>query len=685
MSIKKWHINSPDAEASRKIASDLDISPFLARLLSARGAKSSEDAKKALFEEAEISDPLKIKDMDKAVEAVRRAVAEDERICIFGDYDCDGVTAVVILQSYLESLGADVFHYIPDRANGYGMNKDAVRALAKDGVGLIITVDNGIAALEEAELVYELGMKLVVTDHHQVGKELPRAEAVVDLHRPDCDAPFKEFCGAGVAFLLVCAMEDGDIDFIFEQYGDLAAIATVGDIVSLKSENKTIVTRGLSLLPRTERPGLIKLIELSAVRGEVDSTDIAFRIVPRINAAGRFSKAELAAELLLCEEEEEAKALAERLCDINSKRRSTENEILEKINAIIVENPRILNDRILVFAGEDWHQGVLGIISARLLEAYRKPVIVMSVSGGEAHGSCRSVDGFSIYNALCRCSEVLERFGGHPKAAGLTVKAERIEEFRRRINNYAKESFPVMPTGEVTADMVLLPGELTLENAEQTRLLEPFGEGNRRPQFALENAVIKAVRPLKDGKYTQIKFDYGERKNQTAVTFKTPAAEFGFKAGDRVDMIATLDVDIYKKTNPLSLVIAEIRPHGFNQDRYLNAKAVYEQISLGEGFDPRLSERIIPDRSQIGAVYKYLQGREISLDTLCYKLHKTKISYCMMMVAVDVLCELGLAELDPVKGTVRVFKADKKVSLESSAVLSELKNQKGAVQGDLHN
>lgn len=673
MSIKKWKVGASDDIAAKQISEELGISGFLSRLITARGAKTPEEAKKMFFEQARISDPLQLIDMQKAVDAIRAAVAAGEKICIFGDYDCDGVTATVILQSYLENLGADVTHYIPDRANGYGMNKSAVKSLFEDGIDLIITVDNGISAIDEAEFVYELGMKLVVTDHHQAGDVLPRAEAVVDLHRADSRSEFKEFCGAGIAFLLVCAMEDGDIDFVFEQYGDLAAIATVGDIVSLKSENKAIVSKGLELLPNTERPGLIKLIERSGIKGEINSSDIAFRLVPRINAAGRFSNAELAAELLLSEDEDEADELARILCETNDRRKETEAEISEKIDAQIRENPDILNSRVLVFAGEGWHQGVLGIVSARLLEIYQKPVIVLTVDGSEAHGSARSVDGFSIYTALCDCKDSLERFGGHHKAAGLTVKTDKIGEFTERINSYARDNFETMPIGASCADMVIRADEITVENIRELKYLEPFGEGNKRPNFEIQNAVITAVRPIKGGKFTQIKFDYEGKSGFFAVSFKIPAEKFPFAEGESVEMLVTLDISAYTKNASPSIVINDIRPSGFAQDRYFNAKAVYEGIRLGEGFDKRLASRIIPEREQIGAIYKFLQGRTLSLDTLCFKLWKTKISYCMMMLAIDILCELGLCTCDAVNQTVTALKAERRVSLESSQILSSLK------------
>ena len=672
MSIRRWKINTPSSTLVKSIMSATGLTEFPAKLLASRGI--TENDAKDFVSFGSLGDPFEIKDMDKAVLRINSAIETGERICIFGDYDCDGVCATVILEDYLENAGANVWHYIPDRAKGYGMNDEAIREICDDGTNLIITVDNGISAIDEAELIYELGMELIVTDHHQVGDVLPKAEAVVNPHRAD-DSSFDGYCGAGVAFRLVCALEDGDNDFMTEQYGDIAALATIGDIVPLVSENRKIVKNGLSLISNTNRPGLASLIELSgASNGVMNSNAVAYRLVPRINAAGRFSNAELAVELLKSEDMEEANALCAELCETNEKRRAEEVEIFDKIEEQIHSNPDMLNNRVLVFAGESWHYGVLGIVAARLLEMFRKPVVVLNIEDGMAHGSARSIEGFSIYEAFTACSEVLEKFGGHHKAAGLTLREDKIDEFAKLIETYAYKNFPQMPKDYANCDLLLSPEEMNLECIKETLKLEPFGESNPKPVYAIKNAKITAVKPIKEGKFTQLQLNYGGVFIQV-ISFKIPTSTFAFKVGDMVDMLVTADINEFKGNERVSLMLSDIRPSDFNEDKYFIAKEVYEDMKSGKGIEKKFLKRVIPTRDDMVKLYKLIKGKTVSRDNLYFEAYKENISYAMMMTAIEAFLECGLCEYDYANSLVTGLKSDKKVDLMNTNVLNKLKGE----------
>ena len=403
--MKKWQIQKPNLSAS---------------VLAARNIRTVEEAAAFLCCDG-LSDPFLTADMQEAAQALNEAIDAGTKICVYGDYDCDGVVSTVILYTYLMELGADVTWYIPERAEGYGMNADSLRRLQKEGVACIVTVDNGIAALEEAELLAELGITLIITDHHQPSDgKLPRARAVVDPHRADSNDVFRPLCGAGVALKLIMAMEDGDATIAMEEFGELAAIATVADVVPLQGENRYLVQQGLRLLANTERPGLLALLDVAGLTGKkLTATSIAYSLAPRINAAGRFGSPRQAVELLLCEDPEEAHALADQLEQCNRQRKEVEEQILQEMIAQTEQHPELLQQRVLILAGANWHHGVIGIVAARLEERFGKPAIVITLEGETARGSMRSFGAFSAFACLDACKDCLTRYGGHPGAGGL--------------------------------------------------------------------------------------------------------------------------------------------------------------------------------------------------------------------------------------------------------------------------
>ena len=610
--------------------------------------------------------------MQEAADALLSAVDEGKRICIYGDYDCDGITATAVLYSYLECMDGNVEYYINQRSEGYGLCKDAVRRLAESGVELIVTVDNGISAIEEAKLVAELGMELIITDHHQPGDELPEAVAVVDPHRSDDMSPFKDLCGCGVALKLIAAMDGGDYSSALEQFSDLTAIATIADIVPLKSENREIVRRGLKYLENTENMGLQALMGIAGVKIPVTSTNAAFSIAPRINASGRFGSASEAVDLLLCEDPEEAEEMAKRLNQLNNERRKTEADIMDEIKASILANPEILNKRVLFLYGEGWHHGVIGIVAAKLVDRFGKPVFILSDDDDYARGSARSVEGFSIHKALTACAEVLTKFGGHSGAGGFSLMKSDIDNFDNALQKYAADNFPVMPVLTLHADKLITPQELSVQSINSLSMLEPCGEGNPQPLFAMLSVRLLDFAALSGGAHTKLKLTYGN-SGFYGLMFGMKTAEFPYKAGDILDILAYPEINTYNGNTSVSIRIADIRKSGIKQQQYFAAKDAYEKYKRGEGAEKALIPRIVPDRTDLAAIYRAVTENTVSFDSVYSAVHSDAINYCKFRLALDIFEELGLFTVDRYCETVSRIPTKTKVDLDSSAILSELK------------
>lgn len=677
--MKKWTVGKPDQSAVDILTRQGGLTEICAGVLASRGIDTIEKAM-AFFNQDNnddgenlLSDPFLIKDMKKASEIILAAVDEGKKICVYGDYDCDGITATALLYSYLECTGADVSYYINQRSQGYGMCADALKQLAEDGVELIVTVDNGISAIAEAELARDLGMELVITDHHKPGEVLPDAAAVVDPHRGDDLSPFKDLCGCGVALKLIAAMDGGDCASALEQFSDLAAIATVADIVPLKGENREIVRLGLHYLENTENAGLKALMEVSSVNPPVSSVSVAFYLAPRFNASGRFGSARDAVELLLCEDENAAEEMAMRLNFLNNERKKTENEIMEVIEAYVGERPEILCERIIFLYGEGWHHGVIGIVASKLVERFGKPVFILSDDADFARGSARSVEGFSIHKALTACSGLLDKFGGHSGAGGFSLKKENIDPFNKALQKYAAEEFPEMPVRELHADKILQPRELTVESVRSLEMLEPCGEGNPSPLFAMVNVRILEVVPLSGGIHTKLKLTYGN-VGVYGLLFGVKTSDFTCKAGDMIDMLACPSLNTYNGQTSVNIRIADYRRSGILQNRYLAAKEAYERYKRGEGAEERLIPRIIPTREDLAAIYRAVPKNNFSdFDRVYFAVCSDSINYCKFRLALDIFEEIGLFEVNRYNETVTSKTVTQKADLEGSEILGKLK------------
>lgn len=670
--MKKWVIKQPDNKAVSVITSKTDIKKPAAEILVSRGIDTIEKIKD-FFSDDTLSSPFLLKDMQEAAYIINNAIEDQKTICIFGDYDCDGIISTVMLYLYLECLGAEVSYYIPERDEGYGMSCDAVRKLSEQGIELIITVDNGISAVKEAELIKELGMELVITDHHQPSDVLPTAGAIVDPHRSDCISPFKYLCGAGVVLKLLAALDDGNYEAVIEQFGDLAAIATIADIVPLVGENRTIVQNGLRLISNTENLGLSYLIEECRISPEnISSGSVAFMLAPRINASGRFGSPRTAVKLFLSEDENEAQELCKELSGLNSKRKQTEQEIVNEIEKAIEKDPAILNERVLIFEGENWHHGVIGIVSARILQKYGKPTFIISIEGDISRGSARSIEGFSIFKALSYCSDMLERFGGHTGAGGFSLSTDKIPLFKKMLAEYSKKEFPSMPHYSITAEKVIEPSNINIDTVSALDILEPFGERNPRPLFAMLGAVIEEIIPLSDGKHIKLKLNY-HNTYIYGLLFGVSPDKFTLSTKETGDFIISLEKSTYGGSQSVSVKITDYRKSGISQAKYFAARETYEKYMLGEEIPVPLMDRIIPSREDLISVYKSLGNAEISFDALFYKLSSDSMNYCKLRLCIDVFCELGLVTLNMTNENVSKSNINQKVDLESSEILRKLR------------
>ena len=672
--MKKWLCSPAPAGVNNEITAQ--FGELLGGVMLSRGITTLDRARE-FFGCSSLSDPLLLKDMESAVDAIRQALDEGKKITVYGDYDCDGVTSTAMMYGYLDAMGAEVEYYIPDRSEGYGMNIPALEKILDQGTELIITVDNGVSAVEEAEYIRQRGAQLVITDHHQPPQELPVCEACVNPHRQDDNSPFKELCGAGVVLKLLCALEE-DEEFVMEQYAELAAVGTIGDVMPLVGENRYIVRRGIEDIRASQNIGIDRLLRTAGVSPEsVDATTVAFSICPRINAAGRIAVADKAVQLLMADSPEQAGLLSEELNLMNENRRAEEARIMEDVSRQLESDPSILRERVLVVSGEGWHHGVIGIVAARLLEKYGKPVLMISVENGEARGSARGVDGFSIYKLLDRCSRVLTKFGGHPKAGGFSLPADRIGDFRQMVYAFCRECYPKMPEYTVSADMEITGDRLTEEALNSLSQLEPCGEGNQRPVFLLRNCTVESKRALKDGRYTSFELRSGGVKLK-ALCFGIPFAKFHPEQGSMVDIIAAAELNEFRGVKSVTLKVQELRPSGFREDRFFAAQRTYEEISRGEGCDSRLAPRVIPDRNALMAVYDLLRkyGGAMSAEELCIY-GGSDLNYCMLRIALDTFASAGMAEQSADADTVRLIPVTHKTDLMASGFLADLRRMLG--------
>lgn len=640
MGFKKWVVNEVDRNLAKSLASECDVEPIVALIASARGYTDPTDLEQFLSDEPYFSDTYELADIMHAADIVNIAIAENKKIAVYGDYDCDGVTATALLYNYLKTKNADCVYYIPDRFDeGYGMNCNAVKNLYDDGVELIITVDNGIACFDEITYANELGITVVVTDHHLPPDVLPPAAAVVDPHRKDCPSVFKTICGAQVAFKLICVMEGKEPEELLPYFADILAVAVIADVMPLTLENRDIVKYGVSKLRTSALTGLAALLNVSGVAYEsVNASKIAFSICPRINAAGRMGSARDAVELLSTNNMFKALEIANKIDEQNALRQEIEKKILAQA-VLKIEQNGYINDRVIVVDGEGWHHGVVGIVASRLSEKYSAPVIVISSDGDMAHGSGRSFEGFSLFDAIKECKGLLTKFGGHSLAAGLSLASKNIEEFRRNINDYAQSLPFVAPV--LNLDCRLNPSALTVDLADSLKQLEPFGFGNKMPLFGIFGVTIQRITPLSGNKHLKLLCSKGNNTFQ-ALLFGVGTENFCFEVGDILDLACTVETNLYNGSFSVSVQIKAIRITGTDDDVLFSDIDNYNKFILKRDFDPL---QITPNRNQVGEVYKSVTEKGILADRVKY-LFINSLGFAKTTVALKVLEQLGLIRFE---------------------------------------
>ena len=676
--MKKWVTRKLNKENAVAISQRYDLPMLIAMLLDIRGITDEDSIIDFLSNETLTASPFEIKDMDKAVERIQAAIEGGERICIYGDFDADGVTSTALLYSYLSDIGADAMYYIPSReTEGYGMHREAIARLYERGVKLIITVDNGVAAVDEVAYAKTLGIDTVITDHHAIPETLPDAVAVVDLHRPDCNSSFKELSGVGVAFKLVQAIEGeyADVDGLLENYSDLAAIGTVGDIVTLRGENRVLVKNGLRHINNGDRLGIAALAEDAGLSGkEISAGNLSFTLVPRINAGGRLGLSKKSVKMLLTDDEEYAADIAAELSSDNTERQQIERDILSEIDGMIRQNPSLVNNPIIVVYGEGWHKGVIGIVASRIKEVYAKPAVVISMEGDVCRASGRSVSGFSLIDAVFSCSDILTQCGGHPMAVGFGIKRHQIENFIERINRYTL-THPV-PQPVLELDCKLNPAQLSVELARGLSLLEPFGAGNPTPLFGLYNMTLRDIREIGGGKHLRLTLSRGE-STVYALRFSTTLAEFPYIVGDVVDLAVTLDINTYNNYENLSIFIRDMRFADREEDEMLRSKELFERFCRGEIISAEEASELLPDRAEFAVVYRFLRsngGYRYSFDSLLCRLG-SDIGYGKLRVILECMNELQLIEIDEgmYDFEVKMCEVGAKVDLDTSVIITKLR------------
>ena len=689
---KKWNIAAP-AEEDVAHLREAGYPYLLALVLAARGVTSPEGAAEFLDRDRKLTiSPMLMRDMDKAVARIQRAISDGETVAVFGDYDVDGITSTVLLLDYLKSCGVKCLRYIPRRIEeGYGLSKPAIQSLWDQGATLMITVDCGITGNEEVDFANALGMDVVVTDHHECKESLPDAVAVVDPHRPDCPYPFKFLAGCGVALKLVLALGgESREDALFARYCTLAAIGTVADVMRMEGENRAIVSCGLEALPHTDFVGVHALLRESGLLGKpITSVQIGFVLSPRINAAGRMGAADLAADLLETEDAARAEELARELCGLNRARQAVEQSICaDAIQQI--ERLREEERSALVLSSEHWHQGVVGIVASRISEKYSCPSFMIHLKDGTGRGSCRSYGGFNLFAALESCSDLLDGFGGHELAAGFTIPEENIDAFRTRMNRCVRAAAggePPVSSLDVDA-AVMSPGEMTLEQTEALDMLEPYGAGNARPVFALLGATVEALQPVGQGKHLKLRLSKGVSRFD-AIFFSVTEEECGVTPGNRVDAAFYLQANIFRGCTTLQLQLVDLRPSLTPSRNEAEALALVRRLLEGEALTPQETMRLRASRSQYAACWMALERRlrqgKAEEDSLPYlRCLASKMGGCESFLrsalALEVFRERGLISMT-CRGdrmTLRLIHIQGKVDLTACPYLLRLNGTAGS-------
>ena len=638
--MKKWVYQNYDKIMAAQLSQECEIDKFTALLLTTRGMTDPFLVDEFLSDEIICQDPYVFADMQKGADRVNNAIEQKQKIAVFGDYDCDGITSTVLMFSVLKELGADVIYKVPARDDGYGISVQAIDELKNEGVKLIITVDNGITAHSAIDYANENKIDVVVTDHHLPTDTLPNAYAVIDPKRADCPSEFKDYAGVGVAFMFCSVISDTPVEDLIYAYGDLVAIGTIADVMPLISDNRTFVKHGIRFIKQNSRAGVSALIDAAGLDIEkLSSTNIAFGISPRINASGRVLHPQKAISLLLCENDVKAKELANELCAANVTRQQLEKDILSQALSMIENDELLQNAPVLVVGGEGWHNGVIGIVASRLCNLFSKPAVVFSFEDEFAYGSARGFGEVSIYDILAQNTEFTESFGGHSGAAGITIKRENFEKARKAICISAKKLYPKMPFPTLDISCKLNPALVSVNNVYSQRRLEPFGEKNPLPVFAFTNMILLDLKELSGGKHLKLLVSRdGTAENSVEImSFFTSLKDFCFKKGDKIDIALTIDINVFRDVESLSLIAKDIKLSNQNDE-------VFDRIRDYQNFkyfgEECICEKITRDDAV--AVYKKIRAlRELELDEASLMYVFESDDFFKTRIILDIFSELG--------------------------------------------
>ncbi len=557
---KKWEFFNSDNEKIKEISEKFKISELLSAVLVNRNIINDNEIKLFLNPTRnDFHDPYLMPDMEPAVDRIIKAIENNEKTIIYGDYDVDGITSITILTRFLQERGLMVNSYIPNRLDeGYGLNRDAIKSIADEGYKLIITVDCGISGTEEVDYAYSLGMEVIVTDHHEPLDILPKALAVIDCKRKDSKYPFSSLAGVGVAFKLAQAIgiRLGLPEKEYLKFLDIVCIGTISDIVPLIDENRVIAKLGLKLIEQTRLPGVKALLNATSYK-DVNSNTVSFGIAPRINACGRMGHERDALDLFLTENIVEANRITEKLNEYNKKRQEIEKRMFEE--AILkIEAENIKEKNAIVLGGENWHHGVIGIVSSKITELYYKPSILICFEDGEGKGSGRSIPGFDLHAALCTSSDYLEKYGGHEMAVGLSLKQNKFEEFKKVFEELARQAHTEEFIPVIKVDKEINLKDITIENVKSLNLLEPFGESNKTPIFIYKNLRIDSIRALSEGKHLKLTLKDGNTIIN-AIGFNMGYYSEEYLIGDKIDVIGTLEINVFNGLESVQINMKDIR------------------------------------------------------------------------------------------------------------------------------
>ena len=670
-----WNVNEPDPGAVNALVRS-GYAPLAAMVLAARGIRDNAQAHKYLDCNAPLPDPFLMTDMDKAAGRVGLAVAMGEKIAVFGDYDVDGITSTCMLTDFLRRHGANVVSYIPGRLEeGYGLNPIAIRQLAQEGVQLIITVDCGITAVAEAELCRELGIDLVITDHHECKETLPQAAAVVDPHRPDGGYPHRNLSGVGVAFKLAAAL-CGDQEEVLRDYADMVCLGTVADVMPLQGENRVFVARGLQSLANTNRPGIAALMAESGCDAKnISASSIGFMLAPRINAAGRMGKIELAVELFLTENPHRAAEVAKQLCDLNRQRQSVESEIYSQAVSML---PAGQTPEAIVLADESWHQGVVGIVASRIAEEYACPAFLICLDGEHGKASSRSHGGFNLFSSLTTLASLLESYGGHELAAGFTINRANIPEFRRQICQLAA-AFYTDDTPRTALDVdCAIPAELlTISNIESLSVLEPCGNSCPKPVLMMKNLAIERITMVGGGRHMRLRLRSG-RFGLNAIYFSANPAAVSIQTGDTVDIAFTPQINEFRGERSVQMNVQDIRPSCCAE---CSPEASGYRALITGRLTRQIALELLPERTTLAMVWRYLAAASSAIEEtpicLCRKIVRwtgKPLTLGQMMTCLDIFRDVGLLELSRVHKHlhIRLTPGAQKADLTTSQTMQRL-------------